>query len=237
MIPVIAIRPEPGCAASVAALQTKGLEACGFPLFTVEPVAWQAPDPDTIDALLIGSANAIRQGGEALADYLGKPVYAVGMATTNAARKLGFAVIGIGEGGLQSVLDQVLPGHKRLLRLAGRERVDLILPGDTEMIERTVYAATPLPMPRELEAMLRKPCVVMLHSARAARHFAGLCLAHGIDRSRISLAAIGPRVASAVGDGWAVLANAQRSDDQALLALAQELCQNPPRFDQGSQQE
>lgn len=78
MIPLIVIRPQPGCDASVAAARARGLDAHGFPLFAVRALDWQPPAPDSFDALLIGSANALRHGGAALAAWRGKPAYAVG---------------------------------------------------------------------------------------------------------------------------------------------------------------
>ena len=226
MIPIIAIRPDPGCGATIGALAAKRLEAYGFPLFTIYPADWSPPDPAGIDALLLGSANALRHGGSAVADYLGKPVYAVGLATAKAARKAGFAVIGTGEGGLQTLLGQVLPHHSRLLRLAGKRRTVLDVPPHITLTERVVYAATPLPLPPAMESVLGKRCVVMLHSAEAARHFAGLCMAHGIAKQKITLAAIGSRVSAAAGAGWRQIADAPTPSEDALLALAEELCQN-----------
>jgi len=41
----------------------QGLDAHGFALFEVRPLPWELPDPDAIDALLFGSANALRHGG------------------------------------------------------------------------------------------------------------------------------------------------------------------------------
>lgn len=225
MTPVIVIRPQPGCEATVASARAMGLEAQGFPLFAVQPVAWAAPDPTSFDALLIGSANAIRHGGGALALYAGKPAYAVGAATAEAARKAGFEIVATGSGGLQAVLDGIRPEHARLLRLSGRERVELVPPAGISVIERVVYASSPRPMPPELAALLARPAVVLLHSAEAARHFAGECDSKGIARAHLSVAAIGPRVAAAAGEGWAAIGIASAPDDQALLALAWDMCQ------------
>ena len=124
---------------------------------------------------------------------------------------------------LQAVLDGVLSG--RLLRLGGRERIVLHPPAGVSIIERTVYASNPVPMPPELSAMLGKPAVVLLHSAEAARHFAAECDRLAIVRDGIALGVIGPRVAAAVGAGWAAVDCAEHPDDQALLALASRLCQ------------
>jgi uroporphyrinogen-III synthase len=226
MLPLYVIRPEPGCSATVAAAQAMGLEAYGFPLFAVRPLAWEPVPADTVDALLIGSANALRHGGEALRRYRGKSCYAVGEATAAAARDQGFAIAVTGSGGLQSMLGSLKPEHRRLLRLAGRERVHLDLPDGVSMIEREVYASEPVDMPAELAAQLGEGGVVLLHSREAAAHFAGECARLGIARSGIALAALGPRIAAAVGSGWSAVACAARPDDQALLALARQMCQN-----------
>ena len=116
-MPVIVIRPEPGCSATVAAAQALGLDARAFPLFEVEPCHWDAPGAETFDALLIGSANALRQGGAALAAYAGMPAYCVGEATAQAAQAAGLRIAATGNGGLQAVLAQIAPDHRRLLRL------------------------------------------------------------------------------------------------------------------------
>lgn len=225
MIPLIVIRPQPGADATAAAARDLGLDPRVFPLFEVAPVAWQAPDPAEIDGLLIGSANAIRHAGPALALFRGKPVHAVGQATAAAARAAGLTVAAAGTGGLDGVLAEVT-GAARLLRLAGREHVTLTVPPGVTLVERIVYASEPRPVAPELAALLRAPAAVLLHSATAAKHFVAECDRLEIDRSRIALATIGPRVTAACGKGWAKVATAARPDDAALLAQARHLCQN-----------
>jgi uroporphyrinogen-III synthase len=219
------IRPQPGCDATVAAARALGLDARGFPLFAVRPVAWSPPDPGSVDALLIGSVNALRHGGKALAHYRGKPAYAVGRASADAARAAGLEVIAASESTQQAMLADLHPDHRRLLRLAGEVRGDLIAPPGVTIAERVVYASDSQPMPPALAALLRAPVLVLLHSGEAARHFAGLCDRHRIARAPLSLAAIAPRVAEAAGGGWRAVAAAARPDDAALLALAREMCQ------------
>ncbi len=224
MIPLIVIRPEPGCAATVAAARELGLDVQGYRLFAVHPAEWALPD-ERVDALLVGSANAFRHGGSQLAGLRDKPVYVVGATTAAAAELAGFCVAAVGSGGLQAMLDQIDPAHARLLRLCGHERVTLERPTGVQIIEQVVYRSDPVPMPDALARQLASPAVVLLHSAAAARHFAGECDARAIGRSRIALAAIGSRVAAAAGTGWAQVAAASRPDDTALLALAGNLCQ------------
>lgn len=221
---LVVVRPQPGCDATVSAARGMGLDAQGFPLFEVRPLVWESPDPDSFDAVLVGSANAIRHGGEGLSALAGKPAYAVGETTSDACRTAGLEVVATGDGGLQEVLSRLDPSHHTLLRLAGATRIALDPPPGVTLIERTVYASEPVPMPAALAALLREPAVISLHSAEAARHLRAQCEAQGIDLSRLSLAAIGPRVAEAAGPGWRAVRAAARSDDAALLALAAEMC-------------
>ena len=220
MKPLIILRPEPGNSASLAAARALGLEAFGAPLFAIQPV--QSPQPvGPFDAILAGSANAFRHGGATLTGLKHLPVYAVGETTAQAARAVGFAVAATGVGGLQAVLDDLPPDVARLLRLAGRERVSLMPPRGVTLAEQVVYAAEPLPLPPALMEHFTKPCVIALHSAEAARHFARLVP----DRAYLSLVCIGQRVAAAAGPGWAEVRCAATPDDPALLALAAAMCQ------------
>ena len=228
-LPVIVIRPEPGCAATVAAARMVGLEAHGFPLFAVHPLPWDAPDPATVDALLIGSANAPRHAGAGLARYAGKPAYVVGEATAEAARAAGLAIAATGEGGLANLMGGIAPAHRRLLRLGGRERVGLV-PGDgITLTERVVYASDAQPLPAALARLLTAHALprslVLLHSAEAARHFSGECDRLGLPRTRMHLVALAPRIAAATGGGWADVSIAPQPSDAALLALCQRLCE------------
>ncbi|MFM5884431.1 MAG: uroporphyrinogen-III synthase [Novosphingobium sp.] len=227
MVPLVVIRPEPGCAASLAAARAVRLEAHGFPLFAVVAKSWEAPLPGHFDAILGGSGNAFRHGGKGLAILRDLPVYAVGETTASAAREAGFAVAAIGNGGMQGLLAELQPGHRRLLRIAGDERVPLTLPRGVTMEERVVYASVPRPMPPDLIALLRAPAMVALHSADAARHVAAQCVTHGIRRSLLRLIALSQRIASAAGDGWGEVAVASLPNDKALLALALQMCQDP----------
>ncbi|HUD28643.1 MAG TPA: uroporphyrinogen-III synthase [Novosphingobium sp.] len=224
-LPVLILRPEPGASATLAAARDAGLSARAFPLFHVRGLSWDPVPREEIDALLLGSANALRHGGPDLAAYRGLPVYAVGETTAEAARAAGLDVVATGRGGLQAMLDALEPGHRRLLRLAGRERVELAIPRGVEVLTREVYASEPLPLPPQLVDLLARPALVLLHSGEAAAHFACRCDEAGIDRARIRLAAIGPRVASRAGAGWAALRSAPTPVDAALLALAARMCQ------------
>lgn len=224
---ILAIRPEPGCSATVAAGREMGLTIEGHPLFEIRPLTWVPPNPDAIDALLFGSANAVRQGGEGLAAFRAKPVYAVGSATGEAAEQAGFVVADAGPGTLQALVDRI-PAPMRLLRVTGAEHVPVTLPPGVGMITRIAYESVATAMPPPLAERLRRGALVLLHSAAAARHLAAECDRCRIARAAISLAALGPRIAEAADLGWREVRCAAEPSEAALLALARQMCHELP---------
>lgn len=222
MLPVLVIRPQPGNAATVAAARDLGLDARGFPLFDMAPVPWPVPDPAPYRALLAGSANVFRLGGEGLGALTDLAVHAVGAVTADAARGAGFAVAAIGDGGLQPMASALPPG--RYLRLAGEKRVPLALPEGVEVDDVVVYAAAGLPMPPALADLLTGPALVLLHSGEAAAHFTAESERLGVERNRISLACLAPRIGLVAGPGWQHIEIAETRSDQAVLALAVQMC-------------
>lgn len=225
--PLLVVRPEPGNCATVAAARALGLTAWSEALFRIAPTAWNPPPAPEFDAVLIGSANALRHGGQALAGYAALLAYVVGEATAEAAREAGFSVAAIGSGGLQDLIARLSRDkRRRVLRLAGADHVALTLAEGTEIVTAMVYEALPLPMSADCAVRLGQGAVTLLHSAAAARHFAAECARLRVDRGAVALACLGPRIADAAGEGWASVASAERSDDTALLALAAEMCQN-----------
>jgi uroporphyrinogen-III synthase len=223
--PIFAIRPEPGCSATVEAGRRMGLAIHGCPLFEVRPVAWVPPPAERIDGLLLGSANALRHAGPALEAFRGKSAFAVGAETARAAEAAGLTVAAVGQGGLQSLLATLRP-PLTLLRLAGEEHVPLTRPPGIVVETCVAYRTIALPMPEALPAALRGG-VVLLHSAAAARHRAAECARLGIPRAAIAVAALGRRIAAAAGEGWHELRSADEPRDAALLALARDMCHEP----------
>lgn len=219
-------RPEPGLSVTLETAQALGLEACGCPLFEIEPVDWAIPSPEDFDALLVGSSNVFRHGGHELGRFTKLPVYAVGEATAESAREKGFFVAKVGRGGLQVLLDRLEGRDLRLLRLAGEKRVDLSPPENISIATRVVYRAAPIEIEEACADQLRNEGgVALLHSGEAALRLLGQCDRLGIDRSVITIAALGPRIAELAGEGWQSVHTAERPIDADLLALAQALCQ------------
>jgi uroporphyrinogen-III synthase len=220
---VVVIRPEPGNAATVAAAQALGLTALAFPLFEMAPAVWEVPDPEPYQALLAGSANVFRLGGAGLSHLTMLPVHAVGAVTAAAACTAGFAVDRIGEGGLQPLVATLPPG--RYLRLAGEKHVPLAMPEDVEVEDIVVYAARGIAMPPALVAALAEPAVVLLHSGEAAQHFAAESDRLGVHRQHLALACLAPRIGALAGQGWQHIEIAETRSDQAVLALAAQMCE------------
>ncbi len=224
--PIVAIRPEPGLSQTIERAREAGLTVAGYPLFEVKPVNWSVPDDLAFDALLIGSANAIRHGGTQLALLLDIPVYAVGETTARTARNAGFDIAGVGSGGLQSLLDSLSHKAIKFLRLSGRDHVELTPPRSHSIVDRVLYESCTLSASDAFRAMVGEGGIVMLHSAVAAEHFNNECNRMAMNKADIRIAAFGPRVAEAAGDGWADVAVAEQPNDAALLALAKNMCQN-----------
>jgi len=216
--PVVVLRPEAGASATAERARALGLEPILIPLFEVEPVAWEAPDPARFDALLLTSANAVRAGGDQLEQLRGLPVHAVGEASADAARNAGFDIASTGAAGVDRLLESIEPGL-RLLHLCGEDRRE-----PTEARQRitpiSVYRAAPNPAPNlsRLDGG-----IALVHSPRAGRRLAELLSARG----RIAVAAISEAAAAAVGTGWQQVEVAEAPNDEALLALAARLCNKP----------
>lgn len=222
--PLVIVRPEPGCSETLRAAEALGIEAIAAPLFGIEPVAWEPADPGQFDGILAGSANAFRHAGDGLAALRNLPVHAVGDRTAGAARAAGLGVAHVGKGSLQNLLEALTP-PLRLLRLSGEVRVDLALPDGVSVEDRVVYRAVPLDLAAEAARALSQGAVVALHSGEAARHFSGEVDRRDIGRGQIAIAALAPRIAGAAGKGWRSVRTAPRVTDDALLALAAEMCQ------------
>ena len=215
MMRVLVLRPEPGASATVERARALGLDAVAVPLFEIEPVDWEAPDGDAFDGLLLTSANAVDRVAEQLRAL---PVYAVGEATAAAARSAGLTVRAVGDSGVDALLASIEP-HLRLLHLCGEDRRPPV-DARQRITPIPVYRAKAVERP-DLSAA--RGAVALIHSPRASRRFAQLVPARG----STAIAAISPAAAEAVGPGWSAVESASEPKDEALLALAARLCNNP----------
>jgi uroporphyrinogen-III synthase len=213
---ILVLRPEPGASATVRKARERGLDAIGMPLFEVEPVKWQVPDPGEFDGLLLTSANAVRHGGAGLHALETLPVYAVGAATADAAREAGFTIAQVGSGGVDQLLASVEPGL-RLLHLVGEDRREHM--EKQAITPVVVYRSCAIETP---DLSFAAASVALIHSPRAGRRFAELVS----ERETIAIIAISQAAAEAAGSGWKSIQAADQPTDEALLALAARLCNN-----------
>ena len=211
------LRPEPGASATFDKASAQGLSPVKLPMFAVEPLPWSPPaDLSLFDGLLVTSANAIREAGEALGRLKPLAVYAVGPATAALARDAGFEVAETGSAGLDALLRSIDPGL-RLLHLAGEDRIEPAAAAQSITVV-PVYRA------RAIEGVDPGPIagsVALVHSPRAGRRFAEMVP----DRHGVAIAAISSAAAEACGTGWQEVAVAAEPTDRALLALAASLCE------------
>lgn len=224
MKPLFIFRPEPGWTVTAETARASGFDVRGAPLFEIEPVDWKRPDPADYDGLLIGSANVFRHGGEQLAKLSKLPVHAVGQVTADAAGSAGFMVGRTGKGGLQALLDGFAGRNVRLLRLAGDPRLPLKVPDSVKVDTIVVYRSVPESLREEDGAALARGATVLLHSGAAAVRFREECDRLNLNRDKLDLIVIGPRVAEMAGENWGSLHVAKTPDDRALLVLAESLC-------------
>ncbi|MGY2734219.1 uroporphyrinogen-III synthase [Sphingomonas sp. UYP23] len=216
--PLAVLRPQPGNAATCARAAEAGFETLSLPLFAVEALDWDVPDPAQHDALILTSANTLRFGGAGIAAVTGLPVLAVGPHTAAAARVAGFDVIAIGSGdGAQIASVAQEHGIRRALHLTGRDRT--LGAGGAIATVLPVYHSVAIPVaPDVLQAL--DGTIALLHSARAARRLDTLVSAAGLDRSRIAIAAFSPAIAATLGPGWSDVVAAVTPDDAALFSAA-----------------
>ncbi len=215
MQPLLILRPEPGNSATVARANALGVQTVSVPLFEAKPVPWVPSRPANFDAILLTSATALRMAGPDLQDYFALPAYCVGQATASEAKASGFATVFTGSHGVD---EAVSAAHgKRLIHICGEDR---IAPSDTAAPITPVicYQMVPRDVSASLATALAQAPVVLLHSPKAAQHFASLVR----DKSRIALCALSPAIADAAGKGWedVAISPKPRDDDAIKTATA-----------------
>lgn len=211
-------RPEAAARQTIVRAGELGIDAVSTPLFELEALDWEPPDPGQFDALLLTSANTIEMAGPSLDAYRALPVHAVGEGTAVAARVAGLGVATIGSGGIDSLLAKVDP-KLRLLHLCGEDKREPSVE-DRSITSIPIYRARERADVGRLEALSGQVAVV--HSPRAARRLAELV--NVASRRSIRIAAISEATAEAAGDGWEDVRVASAPNDKELLALCVRLC-------------
>jgi uroporphyrinogen-III synthase len=233
MTRLLVLRPQPAAAATVERARSLGMEALAAPIFDVKTLAWAIPARTGLDAVMLTSAHAARLGGAGLRSFIDLPCFAVGDSTAAAARDAGFADVRSGDADVAALVARMSRGGvHNALHPCGREFRPVEAP--FEITRRIVYAAEPIALlPARAAEALRGGAIALLHSPRAAEHFAMLVQQAGLDRSAIPIAAISDAAARAAGKGWKEKHAAPMPRDDALLELAAKLCKTARRGDTG----
>ncbi|QPQ54512.1 uroporphyrinogen-III synthase [Allosphingosinicella flava] len=222
---VLILRPEPAASESALRAKSLGLQPIVAPLFETKPIPWDPPGRPPFDAVLMTSANAARLGGPKLEAFFDLPCYAVGAATAQAAALAGFSDIRTGpaDGAALARMAEE-QGVRHGLHLCGRDHIPLSC-GRLSVTACPVYAAEAADsLPSRAVSALMDGTLILLHSPRAAETFGKLVDEGGVDRARVTLAAISPAAAEAAGGGWAAKSIAAHPRDESLLELAARLC-------------
>jgi uroporphyrinogen-III synthase len=182
---VLVTRPMEDAERTAEALRAAGHEPLVAPIFTITQLPHRIPAG--VEAFVATSANALRQ---ALfeAGHLAIPVFAVGDATAEAARRLGFTNVRSADGDagdLARLLLGALPAGTKVGYLAGKQRRDEALRRlervtivTVETYENAALEALPELIRGALEA--RRIDAVLHFSARSAEVFANLVVAAGL---------------------------------------------------------
>ncbi len=146
---LLVTRAEPDAIKLRAKLESMGHEATVEPLLSVDYVENPAIDLDGVQALIATSRNALRalRNLPVRREAVGLPLFAVGKATAEEARALGFSTVITGAGNAQALMNHIVsvvdPAAGLLMHLAG-DRLAGDLAGDLEaqgfrVVEVVVY--------------------------------------------------------------------------------------------------
>lgn len=237
---VLVTRPEPGAGRTADALRKAGFVPVLFPLTEIEALT---VDEDAVSAARAATAiaatsiNAVGQAPQPLVDVLaGKPLFAVGDATAEAARNRGFADVRSADGDAAALARLIGTDTGRgaiIVCLCGRVRT-----GDLEtelekagrrcaIIETYDVNKVSCITDKWLKCADSDPIdAVLIHSAAAAAAFnrlsAGAQSAQGLDKAAI--VAISPRVARVLRTGSSTpVLHPEAPRDDAMIAILVEI--------------
>lgn len=194
-----------------------------MPLFAIEHLPMQGISTENYDAVLLTSGNAARAAAGFLTNRHNLPIYAVGSATANALQKLSVLVARTGAEGVEVLAGVAMAdGHTRLLWLAGEDHSAIPHIQGVSIDIEIVYRSAAVLVPEDFATKVLQCDTIILHSSRAAAHFAELCSAEGIPRDEIALATFSNGIAESAGEGWASMIVANAPNDAALLNSIEE---------------
>lgn len=214
-------RAEPGASATAGRLVGLGHTPLVAPLLAIRPLPFP-PIPSEIGALAFTSANGLAAlaGRPELERLRGLPVFAVGDATAEAARALGFVQVRSAAGDV-AALSALIGASKAdfvgpVLHLAAAERSGELNEAGVPVLTTPVYEALELPLSDVVKAAWAELDAVLVHSPRAARVLARV--AATLAGSGIAAVCISEAAAAALPAEWGRVEVADAPTEAALLA-------------------
>jgi len=228
---LLVTRPLEDAQELAGVLQAAGHDVLVDPVLEIVPTTEEPPKLDGVQALLATSANGVRAFAK-LTPRRDLELFAVGSATAEVARLLGFTKIARAEGhvaGLARLTAARLEPEKGpLMHIAGRHTAgDLksLLEAHGFKVERQVLytARAAQALCKETQQRLASQTLdgVLFFSPRSARIFVSLADTAALTQSLERLVAfcLSPPIAEAAEDArWAAIRIAARPDQEALLA-------------------
>lgn len=219
---LLIIRPQPGADATAERFRAAGHQPLVVPLFKIRAVAPLPTISPETEAILLTSGNAVR-AAEAILKNAGEiPLYAVGSATARAMSECGLTPAKTGASGVDDLMKVVAQdGHRHIIWLAGEDHSPVTVPASVRLDVQTVYQSAAAPISDDFVGTVSDSDMVILHSSRAAQHFAEYIDASPLARNEIALATFSDGIALHAGDGWAICIVASAPNDAALLDAIQ----------------
>lgn len=232
---LLVTRPAEDAAALAERLRGMGIEPVMAPLFTIEHLSGAAPDLSGVQAILFTSANGVRAFARASIERA-QPVFAVGGASAEAARKAGFVRVESAGGDVDDlarlITTRLDPGGGALYQASGRDVAgDLAgaLEGAGFTLRREVLyraeAAARLPPEAAQALSVRTLDGVLLFSPRTGAVFVRLALAAGHEAALAGMYAycLSRAVENEIaGVRWRGVRVADEPEMQSLLDLLRE---------------
>jgi uroporphyrinogen-III synthase len=237
-VAVLVTRPVPDNATTAEALRARGYDVVLSPVLLFEPVPFRDDSEARYDGVVVTSANALR----AVADHPSLPawrklrLFAVGEATAEVARQVGFTNILVAEGDGASLRDLVTAKLKKrgtLCYFAG-EVLSRDLAGELDargytVITHTAYRMAPVAdlTANAVAAFNAEQIDAVLHfSRRSARAFFDAARGSGVEISALALphCCISDAVAAVARDaGVARIVTAQAPDEKSTLGALERI--------------
>ena len=110
MSKILITRPIKQAKAMISEIEALGFEPLIAPVMEIEEVAFDVPDHEAYDALLLTSSNAVRIFAKALPEgspYWNKALFCVGNKTAATAQKYGFTTIHSADGDVKNLITMI----------------------------------------------------------------------------------------------------------------------------------